>query len=262
MQFGLLGVRSSSEINASQSLMLRESMNDRDIIPEAASVSGSDVSPLAPREDFVGTGGATSHLPHYQQQRHPQPFRAQSSATLQLGTGGMYTRPEQVSGAQARPVLGFSADSNWSNKFLLAPPRAVAQSNYLAGSDDPVNNWSFIEYAPVIVYSPSKRVTSNSARTLSRSISSHFATIQAQYADASAVGAAADSGGEQGNAAFASEFNDETDGDSAQGSVISETIASAAAAARVMQTMSRGNTMRNIPRQQPAVQHRFKSESK
>jgi hypothetical protein len=75
-------------------------------------------------------------------------------------------RPEFVSGTLAHPILGFSADANWSNKFLLAPPSAVAQSNFTIGRTDPANCWNFIEYAPVLVHSPVKRISQEALRTM------------------------------------------------------------------------------------------------
>jgi hypothetical protein len=75
-------------------------------------------------------------------------------------------RPEFVSGTLAHPILGFSADANWSNKFLLAPPSAVAQSNFTIGRTDPANSWNFIEYAPVLVHSPAKRISQETLRSM------------------------------------------------------------------------------------------------
>lgn len=77
------------------------------------------------------------------------------------------TRPENVAGAMAHPILGFSADANWESKFLLAPPSKIAQSNHIVGDADPMNQWNFIEYAPVVVHSPSRRVAPEVLQSMS-----------------------------------------------------------------------------------------------
>lgn len=115
-----------------------------------------------------------SHTPHHRlpsQQGYSQQVTAQNrhSATAASATT-MATRPEYVSGALAKPILGFSADANWSSKFLLASPSAVAQANFTVGRADPANTWNFIEYAPVLVHTPAARLSRETLRELSASV--------------------------------------------------------------------------------------------
>jgi hypothetical protein len=105
---------------------------------------------------------STLDLPAVHQPERVESPPAPQKVRIKTETG----RPEYVSGAAARPVLGFSADANWSNKFLLAPPSAVAQSNFTVGQSDPVNVWNFIEYAPVFVTSPTKRISKDTLKAL------------------------------------------------------------------------------------------------
>lgn len=100
----------------------------------------------------------------HRQQHNQHPHLHKQSRTAAASGGAV--RPEHVSVASAHPVLGFSADANWTSKFLLAPPSAVARSNFTMGRNDPANLWNFIEYAPVIVHSPSKRISQDTLKTL------------------------------------------------------------------------------------------------
>ena len=98
------------------------------------------------------------------------PARAFTPLTVNTGRSASRhtpTRPEHVAGAMAHPILGFSADANWENKFLLAAPSKIAQSNHIVGSEDLANKWNFIEYAPVLVQSPSRRVAPEVLQTMS-----------------------------------------------------------------------------------------------
>jgi hypothetical protein len=136
--------------------------------PDSPSMELSAYEPhLAGIAEAQGASSAdmTAASQQYSQQWHSQqPVPAQQQQQTRHKTGAV--RPEHISGVLARPVLGFSADANWSNKFLLAPPSAVAQSNYTAGRGDPANCWNFIEYAPVIVHSPSKRLSQDALKSI------------------------------------------------------------------------------------------------
>lgn len=128
-------------------------------VPSVASQAQS----AAESEPFLMLIGE-ENAPEPTQTRQLRPF---SQGTARQQPPSAHTmRPEHVSGALAKPILGFSADANWSNKFLLASPSAVAQANFTVGRTDPANAWNFIEYAPVLVHTPAARLAPETVKEL------------------------------------------------------------------------------------------------